>query len=204
MNLLNRVECVPVPLKLAVIFGLSLSSVQVAAKPYSAAVTIGQSNTDVTQNHPDIESIDDSDTSWSVELGYDFDVIGIRLGYLDLGEASVQITGESYTPQNYHQLVSQVAPVLVEGVTLGIELPIINKDGWQVSAQLGEIFWQNEIQSTRASGQTIKTDTQGREGYFGATLNYSIDKHWKIGSQFRQYMFEQSINDLSFKLIYQF
>ncbi|MBY0418586.1 MAG: tandem-95 repeat protein, partial [Pararheinheimera sp.] len=65
-----------------------------------------------------ITGFDDNDGSYSVSLGYQiYPVFALELGYLDLGQASSQITAESLTPQQYHELVKAVSPVLVDGVT---------------------------------------------------------------------------------------
>ncbi len=41
---------------------------------------------------------------------------------MDLGEASSQISAESLTPQQYHEVVKAVSPVLVDGFTAAVAL----------------------------------------------------------------------------------
>lgn len=184
--------------------GLSLSAFTLAEEPMSMAVSVGQSQTNVPQNRVDMTDVDDTDSSWSLEFGYQLEKISIRVGYVDLGEASVELNTESYIPKAYHEQVKAFAPILTEGWTLGVEVPIYQYEQWFLAGQTGFLFWDNEIISQINTGERLTTNINGTDLYFGATASYKISKSWLVGIQYRNYMLDESVSDVAIKVNYQF
>lgn len=183
---------------------LSLSSAPVIATPFSLSVALGQANTDLAQNHSDIISVDDTSASWAIEFGYQFDWASLQVGYLDLGKANVKLEAESYTPAEYHQSVAMVAPVLVEGVTIGGEKTLWSESNWFINAQLGTIIWQNVIVSESVDGERYRTQDRATDGYLGAKAGYKFNENWSFGAQYRAYILTDYIHEFSGKLSYHF
>lgn len=183
---------------------VSVSAVTLAAESMTIAVSVGQSQANVRQNHVDITHVDDTDSSWSLEFGYQLEKIAIKVGYVDLGEANVELNAESYVPQTYHEQVKAVAPILAEGWTLGVEVPLYQYDQWFVAGQTGFLFWDNEITSQIDIGERLTTKISDTNIYFGVTASYEVSKSWLVGIQYRNYMLDESVSDVAIKVNYRF
>ena len=59
-----------------------------------------------------------------MEFSYQLEQISIKVACVDLGEANVELNAESYLPRTYHEQVKAIVPILVEGWTLGVEVPL--------------------------------------------------------------------------------
>lgn len=183
---------------------VSLSALTLAAEPMSIAVSVGQSQTNVHQNHVDITHVDDTDSSWSLEFSYQLEIISIKVGYVDLGGASVELNAESSGPQAYHEQVKAVAPILAEGWTLGVEVPVYQYEQWFLAGQTGFLFWDNDITSQIDTGERLTTKISDTDIYFGATASYEVSKSWLVGIQYRNYMLDESVSDIAIKVNYRF
>lgn len=203
MNTLNRKSKLKFS-PLVLLIGLSISPFSFAKEPFSIAVSLGKSQTDVQQSHADITAVDDSDTSWSIELAYRLDKVSLTLGYIDLGEASVELNTDSYDPQTYHEQVKAVSPILAQGLTIGLDVPIYQYDKYVFKGQMGLLFWDNEIVSTINTGNKLTTNNHGKNAFLGASADYELSKNWMLGIQYRGYLLDESINDLAIKVNYQF
>ncbi|MBA6340941.1 hypothetical protein H4J59_08060 [Colwellia sp. MB02u-10] len=183
---------------------VSVSALTLAAEPMSIAVSVGQSQANVRQNHVDITHVDDTDSSWSLEFGYQLEKIAIKVGYVDLGEANVELNAESYVPQTYHEQVKAVAPILAEGWTLGVEVPLYQYEQWFVAGQTGFLFWDNKITSQIDIGERLTTKISDTDIYFGVTASYAVSKSWLVGIQYRNYMLDEPVSDVAIKVNYRF
>ncbi|MCU4677356.1 hypothetical protein N7931_17170 [Catenovulum sp. 2E275] len=198
LKVLNR------PVFLSLLMGMSFYSFSSLAAPYSMSFTLGQANTELGKNHVDILDSDKSDSSWGIEFGYDFELAKLKIGYIDLGEGSVTLQADSYTPEQYHETVKNVAPVLIEGVTIGAETILFENNNWFLNGQLGAVIWQNVIISQSDSGATYKSKERGTESYFGLSGGYQLTSNWSVSGQYRGYILSEYISDISIKLAYQF
>jgi len=189
---------------LILLVGFTLSPFAFAEEPISIAVSVGKSQTDVQQSHVDITHVDDNDSSWAAEFAYHFDQFAITIGYVDLGEASVELNADSYDPAAYHEQVKAVSPVLIDGVTIGVEVPFYQHEKYTLKGQVGLLVWDNEIVSIIDTGNKLTTSTSGTDAYLGVSADYEFSKNWMLGLQYRGYMLDESINDIAVKLSYQF
>ncbi len=133
-----------------------------------------------------ITGFDDSDSSYGITLGYQLHPhVALEAGYLDLGEASSQISGASLTPEQYHEIVKAVSPVLVDGFTAAVRFTLWQNEQWDLEVPLGVMFWDSEIES-RMGDALLKTETDGTDLYLGVQLNYIASSHWKVGLGYQQ------------------
>ncbi|RVT48145.1 tandem-95 repeat protein [Rheinheimera sediminis] len=133
-----------------------------------------------------ITGFDDSSASYGLYLGYQLHpVFALELGYQDLGEASSQITAQSLTPEQYHELVKEVSPVLADGFTLGGRYTLWQNEQWAVEVPLGLMFWKFDIESRR-DDSVIRSDSDGVDLMLGVQLNYQLTDEWKLGLGFQQ------------------
>jgi hypothetical protein len=174
--------------------------------------SVGQSKADQKQSRlveelPDgtITDFDDSDSSYGVAAGYQVHpYIALELGYQDLGEASSQISGESLTPAQYHEVVKAVSPVLVDGFTAAVRFTLWQNEQLSLEVPLGLFFWDSEIES-RMDDSVIRSESDGNDWYLGVQLNYQLATDWQIGLGYQQLNLEPNdVNSWLVSLRYQF
>ncbi|XBJ48367.1 Ig-like domain-containing protein [Shewanella sp. H8] len=128
-----------------------------------------------------IEAFDKSDTSFGFSIGYQVNsVLAFELGYIDFGEGSTQISGESLNTDQYHELLKSVSPILPTGFSVGVELSLVEHDGWRFSVPVGVLIWESEAKSY-SQGQTLTTQFDGTDWYTGMHLDYQFTRNWSAG-----------------------
>jgi len=198
-------------LGLAAVLLLSFSSFSQSADWYLQG-SVGTSKADQQQSQlldgvpaGTVTGFDDSDSLYGVNLGYKVHpYVAVELGYLDLGEASSQISGDSLTPAQYHELVKTATPVLADGWTLSARLSVWQNEQWSIEVPLGLFKWQSEIESS-LNGSTLNTDLDGTDWFLGAQLNYQFAPDWLVGLGFQQLnLAPNDINSWLLSVRYQF
>ncbi|MGI2111828.1 Ig-like domain-containing protein, partial [Shewanella frigidimarina] len=128
-----------------------------------------------------IEAFDKSDTSFGFSIGYQVNsVLAFELGYIDFGEGSTQISGESLNTDQYHELFKSVSPILPTGFNVGVDLSLVEHDGWRFSVPVGVLVWESEVKSY-SQGQTLTTKFDGTDWYTGMHLDYQFTRNWSAG-----------------------
>lgn len=142
-----------------------------------------------------ITAFDDSDSLYGITLGYQLHpYFAVEMGYQDLGAASAQLSGDSLTPEQYHELVKAVSPVLVDGWTAAARFALWQNDVWNVEVPVGLFRWDSEIESSRGNS-TLYSKTNGTDWFLGVQLNYSLSDNLKFGLGYQQ--LELEANDVS-------
>ncbi|PIW60180.1 Ig-like domain-containing protein [Shewanella sp. CG12_big_fil_rev_8_21_14_0_65_47_15] len=199
--------------KLALGALLLLSSIQQAnASDWYVEGFIGQAQADsgMQDLQPQVgagvvTSIDNSDTAFGVSVGYQWTpTVAVELAYADFGEASARIEGASLTPEQYHELVKTVTPVLADGVMLGLRFTLLQHEYWRFEVPVGLFHWQADISSTMGN-TSLKTDLDGTDWYAGVRFSYQLTDAWSVGLGY-QYVDIEPNDFLSsqFNLRYQF
>ncbi|EWH08645.1 fibronectin type III domain protein [Catenovulum agarivorans DS-2] len=183
---------------------LLLAASPLCAQPLSTSIGIGHASTDLQADHADIVAQDTSSTSWQVGLHYQFDVLRVDFNYIDLGEGQVKLASATFTPDEYHQAVSSVSPVLSSGYGLGVAVPIKSASKWQLNAQMGMFIWDNEIVSVHSQGGRLTSTEHGSDGYIGADFSYQLMENISVGVEYRLYTLSESINNLTLQAKYHF
>jgi large repetitive protein len=162
--------------------------VQAAQSPWYLDASLSVSETRQTQMELQqevtagtISGFDNSDTGVGLSLGYQVTpMIAFELGYLDLGEGSAQISGESLDAGQYHELMKLVSPVLPQGVTVAARLTLIEHQGWRFSVPVGVFIWESELHSD-SQGQRLSTKLDDTDWYAGVRFDYALAQHWSMG-----------------------
>ncbi|MBE4606384.1 hypothetical protein BOO28_01460 [Vibrio navarrensis] len=151
----------------------------------------------------DVVSTDDNGFYRSIGLGYQLDENwSAMLRYVDMGEGSATLRGATTSPQDYHQSVASVSPILASGVGLEVGYQFWQSDAWHAKAHLGGLFWNADIESTY-QGSTIKTDIDGFNGYVGAEVGYALSEKWGLGLQASRYFLrENDVDTIAIQLTY--
>jgi hypothetical protein len=163
---------------------------------------VGQSKADQKQNRlveelpsGSITAFDDSDTFYGFTLGYQLHpYFAVEMGYQDSGEASAQISGDSLSPEEYHELVKAVSPVLVDGWAVGGRFTLWQNEQWDLEVPLGILNWESEIESSM-DNTSLYSNREGEDWYLGVQLNYKVSEDWKVGLGYQQ--LELDANDVS-------
>jgi DNA-binding protein len=164
--------------------------------------SVGQSKADQKQSrlvqelpNGTITAFDDSDRLYGITLGYQLHPhFALEFGYQDSGEASSQISGDSLTPEQYHELVRAVSPVLVDGWTMAGRFTLWQNEQWDLEVPLGILSWDSEIESTM-DDTTLYSTRDGKDWFLGVQLNYTVSENWKVGLGYQQ--LELEANDVS-------
>lgn len=142
-----------------------------------------------------ITAFDDSDSLYGITVGYKLHPsFSLEIGYQDSGEASSQISGDSLTPEQYHELVKAVSPVLVDGWIIAGRFTLWQNEQWDLEVPLGVLNWDSEIESTMDDTRLYSKDS-GKDWFLGVQLNYNLSDDWKVGLGYQELRLEA--NDVS-------
>ncbi len=167
---------------------LLLAPASQAAGDWYGQVGAGLSRADVVESRLATQApagvlleFDKKSQSYSLNLGYQWlPRLGLELGYLDLGNAGVNIKSDSLTPAQYHELVKAVSPVLVDGWTLAARWTLWQNDSFQLELPVGMMRWDSSIRS-QMGDSVKKTTAQGTDPFYGLQLNYQFAADWQLG-----------------------
>lgn len=136
----------------------------------------------------ELVNIDKKDTSWSLGVGYGFfdNKLTLSANYIDMGEGSVVIEADTLDAKQYHQSVATISPSLVTGYSLEADYQFDLGRGITTSLLLGGLSWEDSI-SSRYGDNTITTNRDGVDVYYGIKLNIPIQTHWQISAGFKRY-----------------
>ncbi|MCW3173515.1 Ig-like domain-containing protein [Shewanella subflava] len=191
---------------LALLLGSNLAQAKDSVSPWYLEANISINETDVTQRSlqqqvtaVDISGFDNSDVGIGVTVGYQVtSLLAFEIGYVDLGDGSAQISGETLNERQFQESLKTVSPVLAKGATIGARLTLIESQGWRFSLPFGGFFWKSDINSD-LQGQRITTELDGTDFYTGMHFNYDFYPHWSMGLGINYYAI--SPNDiLSYQL----
>lgn len=161
----------------------------------------------------EVSYLDEKATAWSLQLGYSLSSwLAVELGYMDLGEREVVITGQGNNLVQFYSQVSEVIPSSGEGFTLALasSMPVYN-DALSVTGRVGVFDWQNDHFSFPVSGNSstlanaTDVDDSGVDVWASVAVNYDLDEEWAISLAYRHISLKQDDNDaLSLGLKYRF
>ncbi|MGI2091670.1 Ig-like domain-containing protein [Shewanella oncorhynchi] len=146
-----------------------------------------------------VTSVDDKDTALGVSIGYQWTpYVAIELGYADFGNGTARIEGASLTPEQYHEQVKAVTPVLADGVMLGLRFTLLQHEAWRFEVPIGLFRWQADISSTMGNSR-LTTELDGTDWYAGVRFSYQFTESWSVGLGY-QYVDIEPNDFLSYQL----
>lgn len=188
------------------------------AEGFYVDIGVGQAKADL--DTPSGWNDDDTDTAYSVGVGYKFNnYIAIEGGYLDLGEASQTGTG-TVSGTLYGSPFSATGTFTgtyeVDGFYLGPVLRLPVADRLELNARAGVYFWGLDVKASAtgtltyagtiyAGGVTATGSDDGEDFYFGIGATYNATKSIAVGADWTRYDIDGTdVDVLSARLKYNF
>ncbi|MGF1759504.1 tandem-95 repeat protein [Photobacterium sagamiensis] len=150
-----------------------------------------------------ITNIDDTDFYWTVGLGYSINSEwDVTARYIDQGQGSASIIGNTATPDEYHQSIARVTPVLASGVGVDVRYFVWQADAYNFAVSAGAMYWETDFDSVY-QGNILHYSDDGIDPYLGVELGYDINAQWAIGLGVTRYFIEANdVDAFSLKLKY--
>lgn len=161
---------------------------------FYADIGVGQSKADL--NASSGFTVDDTDTSYSIGVGYNVNkYISVEGGYLKLGKAKLSTSGTvsgTYYGAPFSATGTLNASAEVDGFYLGpvVRLPVSDK--FEVFGRAGAYFWNLDTVASAsgsltyagtvyAGGVTAKATKDGTDAYYGVGANYKLNDRVSVG-----------------------
>ncbi len=141
-----------------------------------------------------LQKYDTTRTAYQFTLGYRYHTqMAVELGYLDLGEVSVNMSATG-TPNNLQNGLDKEYPVSGKGFTLSNRFLWPIQERITVSAEAGLYFWDGKID---LSGTSVNPDLKGGTDFLiGAAAHYKLTERWAISAQIKRVFFDGQEVDL--------
>ncbi|MDP5189276.1 outer membrane beta-barrel protein, partial [Rheinheimera baltica] len=135
------------------------------------------------------------DTSWSLGASYAFnDQLAVQAYYVDLGDTSVALQAETLTPEQLHQTIANVGPILAEGARLGASYRFWQFNNWHLAAQAGVFSWKSS-QTSQAGTAVINNKHDGTDIYWALNTGYRISDKLTAQASFTRYKLDRNNAD---------
>jgi len=124
--------------------------------------------------------VDDNGTKWSAFVGYQFNsYLALELGFLDLGERSVDFTGKSTDLSGFHDNVEHIYPQSAKGANINVVASWPISEDFKLSGKLGYFDWQGKYR-TKDNGSQVGSDKISDKSFlYGLELDYHLTSKWQ-------------------------
>jgi len=147
---------------------------------------------------------DDTDTSFHFGLGYQFTDYSITLGYEKLGDTTARITGDTLDVTQFQESVIDVAPVLVDGLSIGGQYNLWSNEVFNLSAGLGILMWDLDYES-HVQDDVVLVDDSGVDVFYKVQVAYQMTDKVAINLQATRYDLPYNdVNNIAVGVTYQF
>ncbi|WP_189431617.1 Ig-like domain-containing protein, partial [Alishewanella longhuensis] len=162
---------------------------------WSADIQVGHSNSRMSAADLSVKlpaegrlvAYDDNSSSWALGGQYQLtERLAAQLHYVDLGETSVTLSGETLTPDQYHQAVSDLGPLFASGIRAGLSYTLWQRQQWQFQVQTGMFFWRSKQESVWNS-TVITHKNNDNDWYWGGQLGYAFNQRLALQVSFNRY-----------------
>ncbi|TPH12125.1 outer membrane beta-barrel protein [Litorilituus lipolyticus] len=140
--------------------------------------------------------LDKSDTFTSIYLGYQYHrYFAVELGYVDLGERSVDFIGKTTDLDNFTGHIEQIYPQSGKGISAALVAfwPISPK--LLLSGKLGYWHWQGDYITQQNVSEIGSSTKQGNDLWFGVSLGYQFNKRSQLYINAQQFSLEEIKNN---------
>ncbi|MDD1793448.1 Ig-like domain-containing protein [Enterovibrio sp. ZSDZ42] len=139
---------------------------------------------------------DEKGAYYSISLGYEFEPDwGASIKYLDMGNAGAMLSSTTTAPEDYHQQVAGVSPLLVEGIGIEGDYVFWRSQKWFAQGHVGVLRWKTEIKS-QYQESTLYTSFDGTDPYLGVKFGFNATERLVLGLSFTRYYIEENDVDV--------
>ncbi|MGS0679960.1 OmpA family protein [Shewanella sp. 125m-7] len=148
-----------------------------------ATTNVSSSGLDELYNQAGIDAsstkVDDSGASYSLFLGYKFSqYFSVEAGYIDLGERSVEFSGQTTDLDAYYDLAEHVYPETGDGWSLSVLGTYPLSERFSVTGKLGYLGWELDAVTSSISDESKQLGSDSHSGsgiWLGAEVGYQIN-----------------------------
>lgn len=142
-------------------------------------------------------AVDDNDSTWSAFVGYQFNTyFALELGYLDLGERSVDFTGSSTDRDAFFDSVEHIYPQSAEGATINLVGSYPLTERLKLSGKLGYFDWRGNYRTNEGNNQVGRDRISDQDLWYGVELNYRLADHWQAYGSFSRVKLSRDKNNV--------
>jgi hypothetical protein len=189
----------------------ALTSINLAAAEPNWFVTgsVGKSHASTDFTVPsDIgtneSSLEKSGTSYSLGAGIKYDLYSFILSYEFLGDSSASFTGDVLDTASFHKALVEIAPKLVDGISLQSQYTFWQNDEVNASIGLGLFAWELDYTST-LNNSAIKVNEDDIDLFYNIQADYKLTEQVKISIKVTRYNLSvNNVNNIGMGLTYQF
>lgn len=143
--------------------------------------------------------IDDSDSALALHVGYQLKPhLALELGYMDLGERVVDITGVTEDVNAFYQSSQSAYPEAGRGVSIALasawNMPYEN---WSLTGRLGYFDWSGKYNTSNGVGQSVSNNKiSGLDTWFGLSLAYQFESQWQASINVKRVNLQRDDNNV--------
>ena len=183
---------------------------------YYISLTGGESEFDSGISSGPGYVVDETDTTWSINLGYEINEnFAVEVGYRDLGEASITTTSNlSGSAYGYNVTINAGSALTAEadGFTLGLVGKMPVAESFDLNATLGVFFWDAELTATgsgtvngTAYAGSLSESDDGTDAYAGVGAKYNFNENFALGAQWTFFdVWDESVDAVEANLTFSF
>lgn len=194
---------------LATSLSLMSLNIQAESSTWYLSADAGKSHSLVTKTDLDREIIsketqarvtdlDKRSDSWAWHLGYQVTApFAVELGYLDVGNRQVTVSGQTTNQHEFYQKVAQIYPKSGSGVTFASSFNrLIWQDKLMAKFKFGYFFWQGSFESFSDNKQLAIIEQSGKDEWLGVSLDYLVDHRHRVSVNYRRVKLNRQSNNL--------
>lgn len=181
---------------------LSAVSVCHASEGFYIGANIGQASYDATLSDFSVlhdgsifsASIDDSDTSFSLTLGYQLTPnIAFEGGFIDLGELTVSANSDGsgflYAPGPV------TLKIAVDGLFFDVKGLLPLNEQFSLYGKLGLLKWSEDAVLSDVTG-SLSVDDDGTDIFFGIGASFNINNSISLNADYSRYKVDEDEEDV--------
>ena len=147
---------------------------------------------------------DQSDVSFRLGTGFNYQDFSFSLNYEQLGDTEAVISASTSNVNQFHQSVIDIAPKLVDGFSVQGEYRVWHNDAVHVAIGLGLLAWNLDY-SSQLNETTIERKDNGTDAFYTATIGYQVLTDVEVNVQATRYHLPfNDVNNLSLGVRYSF
>jgi hypothetical protein len=148
--------------------------------------------------------LDKSGTSYTIGGGVSYGVYSFTVNYEQLGDSSASYTGDTLDTALFHQTLVNVAPKLVDGISLQGQYTLWQDDALSASIGAGLFAWELDYTS-KLNDSVIKVSKNDVDFIYNLQVAYAVTAQVQVSLKASRYSLSvNDINNIALGLTYHF